>query len=195
MHEILKKNRYFVKEFVGMFKAANEFDVLDLETQQPLLEVREPNLGMITKILRFTDVKRMTPFDVHVRVPNGPQVVRITRGVSIFLSKVSVLDENEQLVGGFKQKLFSIGGAFTLLDAADKPLGVLEGSWTSWNFKFKRGEQQVASVTKKWAGLGKELFTSDDNYVLEIADSVSAHDPIRMLILSAVFCIDMVLKE
>ena len=53
----------------------------------------------------------------------------------------------------------------------------------------------MASVTKKWAGLGKELFTSADNYVLEIADSVSADDPIRMLILAAVFCIDMVLKE
>ncbi len=49
--------------------------------------------------------------------------------------------------------------------------------------------------TKKWAGLGKEMFTSADNYVLEIADSVPLDDTIRKLILAAVMCIDMVLKE
>lgn len=50
-------------------------------------------------------------------------------------------------------------------------------------------------MTKKWAGLGKELFTSADNYVLQIADKVPADGPVRPLILAAVMCIDMVLKE
>ena len=80
MNPLLSRNLFFVKEHVGMFKAANEFDVLDPQTGQPLMEVREPNLGMLTKILRFTDWKRMTPFDVIVKDTNGPQVVRITRG-------------------------------------------------------------------------------------------------------------------
>jgi len=50
-------------------------------------------------------------------------------------------------------------------------------------------------VTKKWAGLGKELFTSADNYVLQINPEVPADNPIRQLIMAAVMCIDMVLKE
>lgn len=53
----------------------------------------------------------------------------------------------------------------------------------------------MAQVTKKWAGLGKELFTSADNYALEISDSVPKNDSVRPLILAAVMCIDMVLKE
>ena len=57
------------------------------------------------------------------------------------------------------------------------------------------GEKELAHVTKKWTGIGKELFTSADNYVLEISDSVPADDTIRQLILAAVMCIDMVLKE
>ncbi len=50
-------------------------------------------------------------------------------------------------------------------------------------------------MPKKWAGLGREMFTSADNYVLEIADHVPQNENIRKLILAAVMCIDMVLKE
>jgi uncharacterized protein YxjI len=39
------------------------------------------------------------------------------------------------------------------------------------------------------------MFTSADNYVLEINPKVPADDNIRKLILAAVMCIDMVLKE
>ena len=56
-------------------------------------------------------------------------------------------------------------------------------------------ENELAHVTKKWSGIGKELFTSADNYVLEISDSVPTDNPMRQLILGAVMCIDMVLKE
>jgi uncharacterized protein YxjI len=43
--------------------------------------------------------------------------------------------------------------------------------------------------------LGKELFTSADNYMLTIADTVRADASERILIMAAVLCIDMVLKE
>ena len=43
--------------------------------------------------------------------------------------------------------------------------------------------------------LVKELFTSADNDVLQISESVPADSMVRQLILAAVMCIDMVLKE
>ena len=195
MHEVVQKNLFLVKEHVGMFKAANNFDIHDPQTGGIIMECREDRLGVITKLLRFTDYKRMTPFDVQVRTPDGRQVVRITRGISVFLSKVSVLDENDQLIGGFKQKFFSVGGAFNVLDANDNPICTLKGKWTGWDFRFMAGETELAHVSKKWAGLGKELFTSADNYVLEISEDVPADSAARLLILAAVMCIDMVLKE
>ena len=56
-------------------------------------------------------------------------------------------------------------------------------------------DQEFAHVTKKWAGIGKELFTQADNYILEINDSVPEDNPLRQLIMAAVMCIDMVLKS
>ena len=71
----------------------------------------------------------------------------------------------------------------------------LKGSWTGWDFRFSKDNIELAQVTKKWAGVGKELFTTADNYVLAINDSVPANNPVRQMILAAVMCIDMVLKE
>lgn len=195
MHPVLNRNLFFVKEHVGMFKAASNYDILDPSTNQVIMTCREERLGFFTKMLRFTDYKRNTPFDIQIRTPDGAPVLTVKRGVTIFLSKVDVLNENQQRVGGFKQKLFSIGGAFTVLGSNDQPVCELKGKWTGWEFTFMSGNVELAKVSKKWAGLGKELFTSADNYILQISDQVPFDNPVRMLIVGAVMSIDLVLKE
>lgn len=195
MHPALQKNQFFVKEHVGMFKASNNYDIFDPTTSQKVLECREPNLGIFAKIFRFTDYKRMTPFNIEIRTPEGSKVLTIKRGISLFLSKVEVLDENDRLVGHFKQKLFSIGGKFDVLNAEGQTVCTLKGKWTSWDFRFMQGDTELANVSKKWAGIGKELFTTADNYMLSISNAVRAADNTRILIVAAVMCIDMVLKD
>jgi uncharacterized protein YxjI len=194
MNSILNNNLFLVKEHVGIFKASNNYDIHDPATNNILLECRE-NIGFFTKIFRFTDYKRMTPFNIIVSTPDGKQIVRVSRGISIFLSNVDVFDENDQRVGGFKQKFFSIGGSFNMLDKTDNIVCTLKGNWVGWDFKFVAGNDESAAVSKQWAGIGKELFTSADNYVLKISDKVPANSPVRQLIMAAVLCIDMVLKE
>jgi uncharacterized protein YxjI len=195
MNPILNKNLFLVKEHVGMFKAANNFDIYDPQTNEKIMLCREDNLGFFTKMFRFTDYKRMTPFDIEIKTASGEKVLSVKRGISVFLSKVEVFDENNQLVGMFKQKLFSIGGKFDVLDANGNVLCSLKGKWTSWDFSFIKDKVEFGRVTKKWAGLGKELFTSADNYVLTIGEQVPADNSLRLLIVAAVMCIDMVLKE
>ena len=195
MHELLNMNRFLVKEHIGAFKAANNYDIYDPETGKMVMECREDDLGTVTKLLRFTDWKRHTPFNIRIRTADGEPLVRVERGVAIFLSDVQVHDENDAVIGGFKQKFFSIGGAFDILDAQGNVLCSLRGKWTGWDFRFIHNDIEFAHVTKKWAGIGKEFFTSADNYMLEISSRVKEDSPIRQLILAAVMCIDMVLKE
>ena len=196
LHPVLNRNTFLVKEHVGMFKAASNYDIFDPTSGEMIMTCRELRLGMITKLFRFhSDYKRMTPFFLDVDATDGTQLLSVKRGISFFLSQVSVLDENDERIGGFSQKFFSIGGKFDVKGPSDQILCTLKGKWTSWDFRFLAGDQELARVTKKWSGLGKELFTSADNYVLEISDAVPADNPLRQLILASVFCIDLVLKE
>ncbi len=188
-------NQFLVKEHVGMFKAANNYDIYDLATGEKLLECREPGLGFLTRMFRFTDYKRMTPFHIEIRDMQGDVVVQIKRGISIALSKVDVMDGSGRRLGGFKQKLLSVGGSFHVLDENDSPVCMLKGKWTGWDFRFMNGEMELAHVTKKWTGIGREMFTSADNYVLDISSDVPPGSDLRKLIFAAVMCIDMVLKE
>ena len=196
MNPTLNLNLFFIKEHVRIFKAANAYDIFNPETGQIVLTCKEENLGFFTKMFRFTDYKRMTPFDIDIRTPTGDKILTVRRGVSFFLSKVEVLDANGMVIGKFKQKFLSIGGKFQVLDSNDTPLCMLQGKWTSWDFKFVAPDgKEFASVTKKWAGIGKELFTTADNYILQISPDVPADHPLRQLIMAAVMCIDLVLKE
>jgi uncharacterized protein YxjI len=137
----------------------------------------------------------MTPFEIEIKTPSGEKILRVKRGFSFLYSTVSVYDLTDQLIGKFEQKFFSIDGKFNVLDNNNKLLCKLKGKWTSWDFKFVNNNKEYGHVSKKWAGLGKEMFTSADNYMLEIKDTVAKDDPLRILILAAVICIDMVLKE
>ncbi len=195
MHESLNRNVFLVKEHIGMFKAANNYDIYDPETGDVIMLCREENLGALTKFFRFTDYKRMTPFDIRITTPEDQQLVRVTRGQTFLRSKVTVLNGNDEVVGGFNQKLLSIGGAFDVLDQDDQIICSLKGKWTGWDFRFIAGDTEFAHVTKKWTGIGKEFFTSADNYILQISDAVPPDNRVRLLILAAVMCIDMVLKE
>ena len=197
MDPILEKNLYLFKEHLGLIKAHNNYDIFDPESKEMILHCREKNLNFFYKIVRIflKDYKRMTPFEIEIKGLTGKKILKVKKGVSLFLSKIQVYDENDDIVGIFKQRLFPFGNNFDMLDKTENLVCKLKGNFIGWNFKFLRGDSEVGLVTKKWAGIGKEMFTSADNYVLEIKDIVEKDSPLRLLILAAVICIDMVIKE
>jgi uncharacterized protein YxjI len=194
MNPIFNQNIFLVKEQIGMFKASNNYDIFNPENNELVLTCREPNLGFFTKLFRFTDYKRMTPFDIEIRTATGELTIQIKRGVTIFRSDIDVFDGGGRKIGVFKQKFFSFGGRFEVHDHQDKHLCTLQGKWTGWDFKFNKDNKELANVSKKWAGLGKEFFTSADNYIINITD-VAEESKLRPLLIAAVMCIDMVFKE
>ena len=70
---------------------------------------------------------------------------------------------------------------------------MLKGDWKGWNFRFLSGETELGIISKKWAGLGKELFTSADNYVISLHGQ--PEPTLNLLLLAAGLAVDTVLKE
>ncbi|MFC1497891.1 phospholipid scramblase-related protein [Verrucomicrobiota bacterium] len=193
--DVLSRNQFRIKERAEILKAAFNFDVSDPDTGQVIMEAREENLGRITKIFRFSSYKRTTPFDIALKTVDGQPVLRMKRGIPRFVSCVEVYDDHGELIGSFKQKPFSISGAFDVLDASGRFVCLLKGGLTGWNFRFLASDDiELARVTKKWAGLGKELCTSADDYMLEIDEAVPEGGIIRRLIIASALCIGLVVK-
>ena len=198
MKKNLQKNIFLFKEHLGMFKASNNYDIYDPKTKEIILNCREKNLNPVYKIVRLflTDFKALTPFEIDIRGLDGKRIIKVKKGLSLILSKIEVFNENDKLIGLFKQKLFpNLGHNFEMFDEKENLVSKLKGNLIGWNFEFLKDENTIATVTKKWSGIGKEMFTSADNYILEIKDAVDKADPLRLLIFAAVISIDMVFKE
>lgn len=193
MHAVFSQNHFLIKEQLGLFRAANNYDVYDPSSNQSILECREQNVSRLTSFLRFA-ICRRTAFDIELRTPEGEPVLRVQRP-TMLRPRVTVRDAKGQLLGEFRQRFVALVEKYDILDQAQQPQYLLERSLSGREFRFLKNDKELAHITKKWAGFGRELFTSADTYELSIAAEVQADDPVRMLMLGAVVMIDMLLFE
>lgn len=197
MAGLLDRDKIFVREHVGMFKARNAYDLLDPATKDVVGRAEETVRGPFRKLLRFTSMKTMLSFTIHFHDASADDAVVLTvrRPFTWFRSIVTVTDASGRVIGRFRQKLVTIGPKMWILDATGREIGMLKGDWIGWNLKVvDNNDRALATVTKKWAGIGKELFTSADNYIIDVADEVTDPD-MRRLLFAAPITADMVYKE
>jgi uncharacterized protein YxjI len=192
---MLSHKTFLVKERVGFLKLTDTFDIFDPNGGAQLGIARE-NVGVLTKLLRLIISKRLLPTTVEVREREEGPVVLSFRRAGLLRSRVVVNGHDGREIGRFKSKLWSLGGGFHVLDPRDHPVAEIKGDWKGWNFRFLGSDgSELGKVTKKWAGLGKELFTSADNYVIALDEHRPLPPNSAALLLAAGLAIDTVYKE
>ena len=79
-------------------------------------------------------------------------------------------------------------------DAAGNEIAQVKGDGKGWNFRFlDQAGNELGTITKKWAGIGKELFTSADNYILALNQEPTPAQ--ATLLLAAALAVDIIYKE
>jgi uncharacterized protein YxjI len=142
-------------------------------------------------------LKKAAPTAIEMRDAKEQLLFTIRKPFKLFgRPKIRVFDAGNQELGYFVSKLFSIGGGFDVYDPAGKHIAEVKGNWKSKEFQMLTPEQkELGKVSKQWAGLAKEMFTSADNYVVGINDHVAKDNNTKMLLLAAALTIDLVYKE
>ena len=193
--DMLDRKTYVVKERPGVLKLVDTYDILDPDSGAPIGIAREEPPGII-KYLRLLGNNKFLPTVVNVYEREGePPVLSIHRGVSFFRPKVRVVTR-EREIGYFKAKFISIGPSFNIFDVQDNHIGSVKGDWKGWNFQLLSPTgQELGKVTKKWAGLARELFTTADTYVISLSDFAAGRRDVAHLLLAAGLAIDTVFKE
>ena len=195
---MLNLKTFFIRERIGMLKLSDTYDILDPETKTQIGIAKE-RPGYLIHALRMLIHKRLLPTAVFVY--EGPShedesrlLFSIKRGVSLLRARVKICDRAGNALGTMQSKIMSIGGAFTVYDTMNNEVASIKGDWKGWNFKVSdRAGIEIGTITKKWAGIGKELFTSADNYIISL-DRAAGAETVRM-ILAACLAIDVVYKE
>lgn len=193
---IFERRRFVVKERVALLKLADTYDLLDPETGQVLGEARdEPS--SLARFARLVISKSLlaTTINIYEAGKSAP-VVALDKRPGFLRTRVIVKGAGGSPLGSFQSKAFSLGGGFYAFDASGQTVAEIKGDWKGWNFRFLDSSgRELGTVTKKWAGIGKELFTSADTYLISLSDGVAGNAQQVALLLAAGLAIDVVFKE
>jgi uncharacterized protein YxjI len=193
---MLDRKTYFIREHVGMLKLSDTYDILDPQTKTKIGQAREeiPFWSILLRML-ISRQKLPTKVSVYEGSEEKPEqlVFSIHRGFTLLRSKVTVVDAHGNQIGYLRQKLLTLGGAFSIFTPQDELVAVVKGDWKGWNFRFIQNDQELGMISRKWSGLGKELFTTADNYIIDLHGDP---DPTtNTLLLAAGLAVDTVYKE
>lgn len=195
MPELLEYDRLVVNQKAKLIELTNEYKIRDQDGNEVGV-IRQEGQSKARKLLRLvSSVDQFLTVRLSVYDASGRKVVGLRRPAKIMKSTVEVTDGSDQMVGRIVQQNVLGKIRFALEATGGMSLGEVRAeNWRAWDFVVTdaRGAE-VARISKKWAGLGKELFTTADNYVLEMTPAVTG--PMRLLVLAAAAGIDTALKQ
>ena len=191
--QFFEANNYFIDEKVNFFKFENTYKVFD-DKGLNIGSVKQ-RLTFGQKLLRLLFNKAMLPFKLEIKDINGVLLASISRGWTFFISKIVVSSGDSRTIGTVRQKFKIFKPTFRIFNHEEKQIAEITGDWKAWKFVIKDASgSQIGTISKKWAGVLQEVFTTADKYLVNI-DPSYANMMNKIVILSAAITIDMVLKE
>jgi uncharacterized protein YxjI len=197
---VLECNTFAITEHAKILSSVQSYDIKNGETGE-LIGTATESIGPLTQLLRWFVSKQLMPTSVVVREkPDDSVVFTVSRGWYLFRSRVEVRDADNNLVGYFKSKFFTISGGFHVYDKDDKHFADVRGKLFGFHYKFLTGDGQLelGEVSKKIDGLGgiaREIFFSADNYFLKINPEFAEQPMAKMLLLAATLAVDIIYKS
>ncbi|MFF4715767.1 phospholipid scramblase-related protein [Streptomyces eurythermus] len=183
-----------VNQKAKLIELTNEYKVMD-QSGREIGSVTQVGQGVLRKILRFvSSLDQFLTHKLEIRDAYGQPQLLLTRPAKIFKSRVIVTRPDGSPVGEIVQKNM-IGKINFAMTANGQQVGAIKAeNWRAWNFAIvDHADNEVARITKTWEGLAKTLFTTADNYVLQIHYQLP--EPLLSLVVATALTVDTALKQ
>ena len=183
-----------VNQKAKLIEINNEYAIYDQNGVQ-IGAVRQVGQSTAKKLIRaFTSYDQFLTHKLQVVDMQGNVLLALTRPAKLLKSRVLVQDGHGRDVGAVVQQN-AIGKIRFNLEADGRTIGSINAeNWRAWNFTIADDSgTEVARVTKTWEGLAKTMFTTADNFVVQIHRPLE--DPLRTLVVASSLAIDTALKQ
>lgn len=183
-----------VNQKAKLIELTNEYKVMDQNGNQ-IGSVTEVGQSALRKAARF--VSSLDQFMTHrleIRDAHGQPQLVLTRPAKVFKSRMIVSRPDGSTVGEIVQQNM-IGKINFAMNVDGQQVGAIKAeNWRAWNFAIvDHAENEVARITKTWEGLAKTMFTTADNYVLQIHYQLP--EPLLSLVVATALTVDTALKQ
>ena len=183
-----------VNQKAKIFEMAQQFSVFDQNGNQ-LAAVNQVGQSTARKALRLlTNVDQFLKTQLEITDKAGAVVLRLVRPGKVFKSTVIVENVTGGEIGRIVQR--NVFGKIRFgFEVSGQEVGSINAeNWRAWNFQIVDATgTEVARVTKTFEGVAKTLFTTADNYVVQIHRKLS--EPLLSLVVASALSIDTALKQ
>ena len=183
-----------VNQKAKLIEVNNEYAIYDQNGTQ-IGAVRQVGQSTAKKLLRMvSSVDQFLTHKLQVVDTTGRVLLALTRPAKLVKSKVLVQDGQGNDIGSIVQQN-AIGKIRFNLEANGQVLGSINAeNWRAWNFNVQDAAgDEVARITKTWEGLAKTMFTTADNFVVQIHRTLD--EPLRSLVVASSLAVDTALKQ
>jgi uncharacterized protein YxjI len=183
-----------VNQKAKLIEINTEYAVYDQHGHQ-IGAVREVGQSAAKKALRLvSSVDQFLTHKFQVVDTQGRVLLTLTRPAKLMRSRLVVGAGDGSEIGQIVQQ--NVFGKIRFgLEADGKVLGSLNAeNWRAWNFSIQdHTGHEVARITKTWEGLVKTMYTTADNYVVQIHEPLS--HPLQSLVVASALGVDTALKQ
>ncbi len=183
-----------VNQKTKLIELTNEYAVFDQHGGRlgGVVEVGQSDLKKVARLLTGYDqymTHRLELRDVH-----GVVVLRLTRPAKVFKSRIVVEYGNGRPVGEIVQENMIGKIRFAFVVDGRQIGGIQAENWRAWNFMIHdHTGQEIARITKTWEGFARTMFTTADNYVVQIHRQLP--DPLASMVVASAVTVDTALKQ
>ena len=195
MSELLEHDVLVVNQRPKLIEMTNEYDIFD-EGGNQIGVIREEGQSKAKKLFRLlSDLDQFLTHRLAFYDAAGTKVLEFVRPAKVFKSTVEVSDGDGRPSGRIVQRNVFGKKRFALEDAAGASLGSINAeNLLSWDFAVEdQAGTEIGRITKKWAGILREGFTTADHYVVSMAHELTPET--RRLVLASASAIDTALKQ
>jgi len=183
-----------VNQKAKLIELNNQYSVFDKDGRQ-IASVNQVGQSAAKKAIRLlTSLDQFMTHKLEITDMAGQVLLRITRPAKVMKSTVIVSNGADQEIGRIVQENM-IGKINFSLQAGGYTYGSIKAeNWRAWNFRIEdHTGQEVARITKTFEGIAKTLFTTADNYVVQIHTTLA--QPLNTLVVASALSIDTALKQ
>ena len=191
---VLSEPILVVNQKAKWIEVANEYAIFDQHGTQ-VGAVREVGQSTAKKMIRaLSSYDQFLTHKLQIVDMQGTVLLALTRPAKFLKSKIIVSDGAGREVGQIVQRNV-LGKIKFGLESGGHAYGSINAeNWRAWNFNVQdHAGSEVARITKTWEGLAKTMFTTADNYVVQLHGQLD--EPLRSLVVASALSIDTALKQ
>jgi uncharacterized protein YxjI len=183
-----------VNQKAKIIELNNQYGVFDQHGRQ-VAAVNQVGQSTAKKVLRLvSSLDQFLTHKLEITDPSGAVLMRLTRPAKVMKSTVVVSDAADAEIGRIVQDNM-FGKIHFSLQAGGHTYGAIKAeNWRAWNFRIEdHTGTEVARITKTFEGVAKTMFTSADNYVVQIHSQLA--QPLNSLVVASALSVDTALKQ